>query len=438
MVQFNVLLLAFLAIFLLRMATQAILHRFNLSYLSHEGSTVPRAFQDVIDQERFRKITAYTVESNRFDLLADLCYQGISLVILLSGFLPWLARVIGRWDVGVILEGLAFFGVLSAFGGLVRVPFGLYDTFVIEQRYGFNTMTLRMWIFDLLKSTTISTLLGGLILSVLLTLVVHGGTYWWVWTWILFGFFQILLIWLFPVVIAPWFNKFEPLENPSLKEQIQALMTKAGLRLREVFRMDASRRSKHTNAYFTGLGKMKRIVLFDTLLGSHTDMEILAVLAHEIGHWKKRHLLKQLLLVEVLSLAGLYVVSRLLDWSLLYQTFGFQSPTPFVGLFLIGALISPFSYFAHPVESAISRKFEEEADDFSLELMETAEPLQQALKRLATDNLANLVPHPLYAWFYYSHPPLVERLSRLAKGTIAKNNEGRLGLDEKYHGRYTE
>jgi len=214
-------------------------------------------------------------------------------------------------------------------------------------------------------------------------------------------------------VIAPLFNKFEPLDNETLEHRIGTLMEKVGLRAKGVFRMDAGKRSKHTNAYFTGIGKSKRIVLFDTLLESHTEEEVLTILAHEVGHWKKKHLLKQIIFLELLSLAIFYAVAKCLDWTLLYRTFGFQEPIPYIGLFLIGALISPLGYFAQPLESAISRKFEREADDFALDLMKTAEPMRSALKRLAIDNLANLTPHPLYAWFYYSHPPLVERIARL-------------------------
>jgi STE24 endopeptidase len=221
------------------------------------------------------------------------------------------------------------------------------------------------------------------------------------------------MLWLFPRVIAPLFNKFEPIDNQALAHRIGTLMEKVGLRAKGVFRMDAGKRSKHTNAYFTGIGKSKRIVLFDTLLESHSEDEILSILAQEVGHWKKKHLIKQIVLLELLSLAIFYGVARLLDWPFLYRTFGFQEAIPYVGLFLIGALLDPLGYFAQPVESAISRKFEREADDLSLDLMKTAEPMRSALKRLATDNLANLSPHPLYAWFYYSHPPLVERIARL-------------------------
>jgi STE24 endopeptidase len=229
----------------------------------------------------------------------------------------------------------------------------------------------------------------------------------------LVGGFELLLLWLFPVVIFPLFNKFDPIENKGLEEHIRTLMEKVGLRAKGIFKMDASKRSKHTNAFFVGIGRTKRIVLFDTLLASHTEDEIVAVLAHEAGHWKKKHVLRMLILLEILSFVSFYAVAKFLNWPLLYQTFGFQEAIVYVGLFLVGTFTSLLGYFAQPLESAVSRKFEREADDFALGLMKTAEPMCSALKRLAADNLANLSPHPLYAWFYYSHPPLVERIERL-------------------------
>jgi STE24 endopeptidase len=275
-------------------------------------------------------------------------------------------------------------------------------------------MTFKLWILDLFKSIAISAILGGSVLWLLLNLVVHGGKSWWVWAWMGVGGFELLMLWLFPVLIAPLFNKFEPIEDKRLEHRIGNLMERVGLRAKGIFRMDAGKRSKHTNAYFTGIGRSKRIVLFDTLLASHLEEEVLAILAHEVGHWKRKHLLKQVILLESLSFAVLYAVSKSLGWPLLYQTFGFQEPNPYVGLFLIGALLSTMGYFAQPLESEISRRFECEADDFATDLMKTAEPMRSALKRLAADNLANLTPHPLYAWFYYSHPPLVDRISRLS------------------------
>jgi STE24 endopeptidase len=413
MIQLNFLLFTFIAVFLLRSGTQILLNGLNISYLRQHGSTVPEVFQDIVDHEKLRKISAYTVDSDHFQLITTLVNQGFFLVILLSGFLPWLVKIINPWGFGYVASGLIFFAVLSIFANLLRIPFNLYDTFMIEGRYGFNVMTFKIWISDLFKSIILLAILGGLLLCLLLALVVYGGGIWWVWAWMGVGGFELIMLWLFPRVIAPLFNKFEPIDNKTLEHRIGTLMEKVGLRAKGVFRMDAGKRSKHTNAYFTGIGRSKRIVLFDTLLESHTEEEVLTILAHEVGHWKKKHLVKQIIFLELLSLAIFYAAAKCLDWTLLYRTFGFQESIPYIGLFLIGALLSPVGYFAQPLESAISRKFEREADDFALDLMETAEPMRSALKRLATDNLANLTPHPLYAWFYYSHPPLVERIARL-------------------------
>ncbi len=418
MTQLNFPFLIFLAVFLLRSGIQWSLEGLNISYLRKHRGRVPEAFQDIIDHEKLEKISAFTVDSDHFHLMAVLVNQGSFLVLLLSGFFPWLVGLIKPWDLGHVPSGLVFFAVLSIFANLLHIPFDLYDTFVIEDRYGFNTMTLRLWFLDLMKGILLSSILGGVLLSLLLALVVFGGEMWWVWAWVVVGCFELVMIWLFPEVIAPLFNKFEPIENKTLEHRIGQLMEKVGLRASGVFKMDAGKRSKHTNAFFTGIGKTKRIVLFDTLLASHDEEEILAILAHEVGHWKKNHLLKQIVLLELLSLGIFYGVAKVLDWPLMYRTFGFQESLPYVGLFLIGAFLSPLAYFVQPIESAISRKFEIEADDFVMELMETAEPMRRALKRLATDNLANLTPHPLYAWFYYTHPPLVERIARLPIGFV--------------------
>jgi STE24 endopeptidase len=413
MIHFNLLLQIFLAVFLLRSGVQIYLNWLNISYLRQHGTTVPEIFQDIIDPERLKRISAYTVDSENFTMVATLANQGLFLAILLSGFLPWLVKTISLWKYGQIVSGLIFFAALSIFANLLRIPFGLYEAFVIEERYGFNVMNFKVWVSDLFKSIVIGAIMGGLLLGLLLALVIYGGNVWWIWAWMLVGGFELLLLWLYPVVILPLFNKFDPIENIGLENRIRTLMEKVGLRAKGIFKMDASKRSKHTNAFFVGLGRTKRIVLFDTLLASHAEEEILAVLAHEAGHWKKKHILRMLVPLEILSFVSFYAVAKLLNWPLIYQTFGFQESNIYVGLFLIGTFISLLGFFAEPLESAISRRFEREADDFALDLMRTGEPMTSALKRLAADNLANLSPHPLYAWFYYSHPPLVERIERL-------------------------
>ncbi len=413
MVRFDSLLVAFLVVFGLRSLFQLSLNRLNISHLRRHGKRVPGIFQGWVDGEKLARISAYTADCSNFSIVVTLFDQALLLAILLSGFLPWLSGTISRWQPGFIVQGLAFFAVLAIISHLPHIPFGLYGTFVIEDRYGFNTRTLKLWFSDWVKSTAISTILSFFLLWLLLTLVYRGGTTWWVWAWMMIGAFELVMLWLYPVIIAPLFNKFEPISDEELKDRIVSLMKKAGLRVKGVLQMDAGKRSKHTNAYFTGIGRTKRIVLFDTLLGSHPEEEIISVLAHEAGHWRSKHVLKQLIVMEVLSLVGLYIVATLLNWPFMYHTFGFGEPVAYVGLFLVGALISPVGYFLRPLGSALSRRFERQADDAAVALTGTAKPMGEALKRLAAENLANLVPHPLYAWFYYSHPPPVERISRL-------------------------
>jgi STE24 endopeptidase len=312
-------------------------------------------------------------------------------LILLSGFLPWLVELIKTLGTGFIAEGLLFFAALAFISNLLDVPFSIYHTFVIEERYGFNTKTVRLWILDWFKGIALSIILGGIVLFFLLLLLRYMENTWWFFAWIILSIFELIIMWLYPVLIAPIFNKFEPISNDELKDKIVSLMSNAGLGVKGIFQMDAGIRSKHTNAYFTGLGKTKRIVLFDTLLKSHTDDEILSILAHETGHWIKKHIIKQLILMETLSLVGLFIIAKLLDWNLVYQTFGFNTQILYVGLFLVPVLLAPIGYFLSPAGSAISRKYEKEADTVAVSLTGDAGPMINALIKLSAENLSNLV-----------------------------------------------
>jgi STE24 endopeptidase len=225
--------------------------------------------------------------------------------------------------------------------------------------------------------------------------------------------FQLLLLVLYPTVIAPIFNRFVPLDDKALEEKVRSVMAKGGLSVEGVFKMDAGKRSRHTNAYFAGMGKSKRIVLFDTLLAAHDDEEIMAILAHEIGHWKKHHVVKRLVLGGGLSLMLFYVASLCINWAGPYLAFGFDAKIAYVGLFLFGVLWDAVSQFFSPLTHLISRKHEREADVFAVNLLGKSKDLVRALKKLAKDNLSNLYPHPIYVWFHYSHPPLLERIQRL-------------------------
>jgi STE24 endopeptidase len=413
MIQFNGLLIVFLLLFVVRSTFQLVLDLMNISHLRQHRHKVPRVFQETVNGEKFSKIIAYTADSSKFGIVEGLFDQAVLLVILLTGMLPWLAETINGWNAGFIGGGLIFFAILMMCSTTLGIPFDLYGTFVIEQRHGFNTNTVGLWFSDWAKGMLISCILGGIVLFVLLALVSYFEAMWWIFAWVIISIFELMIMWLYPVLIAPLFNRFEPITDTSLEQSIASLMERAGLAVKGVFQMDAGKRSKHTNAYFTGIGRTKRIVLFDTLLASHPEQEILSVLAHEAGHWKRKHVIKQLIMLEALSLAGLFILSEMLDWGLLYRTFGFEEQIRYVGLLLAPVVLSPLGYFLKPLGSALSRKYEKEADDVAVSLMGTPQPMRDTLIRLSADNLANLVPHPTYAWFNYSHPPPVDRIERL-------------------------
>ncbi len=403
----------YFAIFLAGICLQVVLTTINVRHLKGHGHTVPDTFKGFMDHEKLSKMTDYTVESQNFEIFTSCVNSALFLFVILSGLLPSFLSVVEGLDLGLLPSGMIFFAALALVLGLFALPFNYYETFIIEQRHGFNTSTLKIWVTDILKGLVVGAFIAGILLVSILFLIEHSGDLWWLWAWFLFFAFQVLLLNLYPTLIAPWFNKFFPLQDKALETQVKALMHQGGLSVDGVFTMDAGKRSRHSNAYFTGLGNTKRIVLFDTLLTSHSHKEIVAILAHEIGHWKKRHVFKNLLFVSFLSFFGFYLTSELLKWPALYQTFGFDHGVSYVGLFLVGALWDAVGWFFGPLGRAISRRFEREADAYAAGLLKHTSHMISALKRLAIDNLSNLYPHPLYAWFYYSHPPLSGRIQYL-------------------------
>jgi len=413
MIRLNTLSAAFIALFAAAALTRYALSRLNIAHLRRYGHVVPEAFRDEIDAATLARMRDYTVESSRFHALESLADDAILLGVLLAGVLPWLAGAVEAGGLHPVWSGTLFVGLLYGASVLLDIPFSLWGTFVIEKKYGFSTITPRLWLTDLLKSLAVSLVLLALLLIPFFALVHWLPQAWWLAAWAFFALFQMLMIWLYPLVIAPLFNRYVPVKDEALRDRILALAEKAGLRAEGIFEVDAGKRSRHSNAYFTGLGRSKRIVLFDTLIAAHSHDEIVAVLAHEIGHWKLRHVFKQLVLMEILSFAGFYVVFRLMGWPLLYETFGFDAPLPCAGLLLAAVVLKPAAFFLSPLGAAISRKYERDADRYTLGLVGSTRFLAQALKRLAKENLANLHPHPAYVAFYYSHPPLAERVERL-------------------------
>jgi STE24 endopeptidase len=413
MIQLNALFAGFIVLFAAAALTRYGLARMNIAYLREHGHIVPEAFREELDGATLARMRDYTVESSRFQSVESLADDAILLAVLAGGVLPWLCSTIESWGLHAVWSGTLFFGILYGVSVLLDIPFSLYSTFVIEKKHGFSTITPQLWLIDLVKSLTVSVILMALLFIPFFALIHWLPQSWWFAAWVFFALFQMLMIWLYPLVIAPLFNKYVPVKDDDLRERIMAMAGNAGLKAEGIFEVDAGKRSRHSNAYFTGLGRSKRIVLFDTLLATHNHDEIVAVLAHEIGHWKLRHVLKQLILMEVVALAGFYLVFRLMGWPFLYETFGFAGPLPYVGLLLAAIVLKPAAFFLTPIGAAVSRTYERDADRYVLGLIGSTRFLAQALKRLAKENLANLHPHPAYVAFYYSHPPLAERVERL-------------------------
>ena len=413
MVELNRLLFFFLFLYIGQSAYNAWLEHLNLVYSEKLDWKAPKGFEQFIDDSKLAEARAYARAKTRVGVLAELASDVTLLAIILSGFLPMLVRFSERIGLPQIAAGLLFFFVPGFIEFLVELPFSYFKTFVVEQKFGFNRSSLKLWIVDLVKEGLLTVVLFAAIFSVLLLLVARSPGFWWFWGFLLLLAFQFLMAVLYPIVLAPLFNRFEPVHDEALSEKIRTQMEKSGIRVKKILQMNAGLRSRHTNAYFTGLGKTKRIVLFDTLLESHTHDEILAVLAHEAGHYRKRHVLKQLIFFASFSLAAFYATWLFIQWPLLFKTFGFSAPSAYAGLFLAGVFFRKAGFFLQPLYMKISRRFENEADVFSAGMLGTTAPMISALRRLAADNLSNLHPHPLYVWFHYSHPPVAERVASL-------------------------
>ena len=415
-------LMVFLILFLGRLIWRFFLQQVNIGHLRSHGKEIPDVFRGVIDEATMNKMVDYTYDNSRLENKENATEDILELAIIFL-LLPVLVAKIAGLQWHLIWQALIFFGTLLVLGGVVGMPFDIYHTFVLEKKYGFSTITWKLWLTDLVKSVLISAILMGVLLSAFMAFILYWPNSWWFWAWVFFTAFEILLLWLFPVVIAPLFNKYEPIKDEELKGKIEALLSKVGLKAKGIFQVDEGKRSKHTNAYFTGIGKTKRIVLFDTLLASHSQDEILAVLAHEIGHWKKKHILKQLIFMIAASFVGFYLIFLLVNWPPLYEAFGLYQTPVYAGLLLVSLYFSCIGFFFSPLGAWISRRYEREADQMANDLTGTSEPMMNALKRLAKDNLSNLHPHPWYVWFYYSHPPLLERIEYL-NAMDQKSNDG--------------
>ncbi|MGC3999614.1 MAG: M48 family metallopeptidase [Anaeromyxobacter sp.] len=401
----------FLAFFTAQLAIEASLLVLNLRRAS-ERHGVPPALAGLIDPAVAQRSRAYTLANGRFALVSMVFSAATTLVVLLSGLLPWLDRTLAAAGLQGAHRFVAFLVALSLGASLLGLPFSVYRTFVLEQRFGFNRVGPRLWILDRVKGLALQALLGIPLLYAVHAFMRYAGGLWWLW---LFGFLllvQVLLRWAYPTLIAPLFNRFAPLPVGPLRERLEALASEAGFENRGLFVMDASRRSGHSNAYFTGIVR-PRIVLFDTLVQAMSVDEAASVLAHEIGHFRRRHVHKGLALSAAMTLALLYALSLLVAWTPLYAAFGFDAPSFHAALALFTLGGGAFLFWMAPLGALLSRRHEYEADRYAVALARAPASLKSALLRLNGENLSNLHPHPWYSAWHYSHPALVERLAAI-------------------------
>ena len=399
----------------------------QVRHVARHRAAVPAAFADVMPLAAHQKAADYTIAKVRFGLLEMAVGAAMLLGWTLLGGLDALNQALLAWLGGGMGQQLALIVGFVLVGGLIELPLSLYQTFVLEQRFGFNKMTLRLWLVDLLKTTLLGALLGLPIAALILWLMGVAGPAWWLWAWGVWIGFNLLLLLIYPTFIAPLFNKFRPLEDEALKARVTALLHRCGFAGKGLFVMDGSRRSAHANAYFTGFGAAKRVVFFDTLLTKLSPGEVDAVLAHELGHFKHKHILKRIVSLFALSLLGFALLGWLAQqgWfytglgvtpslQLLVPALGAADPVPNDALaLLLFVLVTPvFSFFIAPLLALFSRKHEFEADAYAKAQTNGAE-LASALLKLYEDNASTLTPDPLYVAFYYSHPPASQRLARL-------------------------
>jgi STE24 endopeptidase len=410
----NPLTIIILALIALKCLAQIWLERLNRrNVLAHAGA-VPEAFEGIVDEATYTKSVQYTLAKGRLEQIELVANCAVLLVVLFSGVLPWGYRFFehrlgnAAWAMAVFL---LVTGVALSLPGL---PLEWYAQFRLEERFGFNTTTQSLWWKDRLKGLLLSIALGYPLLVLILKLVEWIGPFWWLWAWGALLGFQLLMAVLAPVLILPLFNKFTPLPEGSLRERLLKLAERTRFQAGSIQLMDGSKRSRHSNAFFTGFGRFRKIVLFDTLVQQLAEPELEAVLAHEIGHFKKKHIPKTLAVAAAGSLVGFYLVSLLAQQDWFYRSFGFEPGSIVPALLLFGLLAGVVTFWFSPLAHWWSRRYEYQADAFAAQVMNEPQSLIGALRKLNEKNLSNLTPHPLYSGFYYSHPTLIERETALS------------------------
>ncbi len=381
---------------------------------SRWSNLLPDELKGIYDEEKYRKSQDYSRVNMRFGIIsASLSFLLILLMLTLGGF-GYLDAFVRQYSENPIIMALLFFGLLGLASDILSTPFDIYGTFVIEERFGFNRTTPKTYVLDKIKGWFLAALIGGGMMALFVWFYDTAGSLFWLYAWVVFSAFSIFMMMFYSTLIVPLFNKQKPLEEGELRTVIESFASKSGFKLDNIFVIDGSKRSSKANAYFSGLGPKKRIVLFDTLIKEHTTEELVAVLAHEVGHYKKKHTTKGMILSVLNTGVMLYLLGLFINRPELSAALGGQESSFHLGILAFGLLYSPVSMVLGILGNRLSRKHEYEADAFAAEKYD-AEPLQEALKKLSVNHLSNLRPHPAYVYVHYSHPPLLKRLEHLER-----------------------
>jgi STE24 endopeptidase len=386
----------------------------HVSHVATHRERVPAAFAAEIDLAAHQKAADYTCAKTRLAMLDVALGVLIALALTFGGGLQWLHELSGLWLAEGIGRGLALIALLALLMTVLDLPLDLYRTFVIESRFGFNKTTPALFAADLAKSLAVGAALVLPLVAVILWLIRELGPHWWIWAWAVTVLFSLFAQFIAPTVIAPLFNKFSPMQDPELKERVERLLERCGFKVKGLMVMDGSRRSSHGNAYFTGFGASRRIVFFDTLLTQLNHAEVEAVLAHELGHYKLKHIVKRLVLGAAMSLGFFWLLQHLLAAPGFYHGLGVAAPSPAMALALFMLVLPPFTFLLQPFAAQLSRRHEFEADAYAAQHA-SAHDLVSALIKLYRDNAATLTPDPLHSAVYDSHPPAMARIARLQK-----------------------
>ena len=410
----NLLTVLFLAAIAVNFTMQWYLLRRHIRHIELNRTAVPAAFQDKISLEAHQLAADYTCAKSRLSLVESLIGMVILVLWTLGGGLQFLDELWRNIQVAQVWTGVLFILSVMLISLLIDLPMSVYRTFVLEEKFGFNKTTPRIFITDSLKTILLLLIIGVPMISLVLWIMVHAGSLWWLYVWITWLLFSLFMMWAYPAFIAPLFNKFRPLDSLELKQRIESLLDRNGFTSKGIFVMDGSTRSSHGNAYFTGLGANKRIVFFDTLMEDLNHDEIEAVLAHELGHFKKHHIKKRIVLMAAVYLVGLALLGWLSEMPWFYQGLGVRTHSTYMAITLFVMTAPVFTYLLQPVFSFLSRRHEFEADEFAVQ-QSRRHDLVHALVKLYKENANTLTPDPLYSAFYDSHPPAPVRIAHLNK-----------------------